>query len=95
MRDGQAVVLGNKVYVGGGVTPVNALDSNIYVCEFPGDITWRTIKHSTRFAALTTYQERLVLIGGESPYTGTPSNQLWVLEDKESWIQPHPSMPHK
>ena len=93
MRDAQAVVLGNKVFVGGGFTPIDALDSNVYVCEFPGDITWRTLEHSTRFAALTTYQERLVLVGGESPCTGAPSNQLWMLEDEQSWTQPLPSMP--
>ena len=60
MRDAQAVVLGNKVYVGGG----DALDCNIYIYEFT---VWRTLKHSTRYPALTTYQERLVLVGGENP----------------------------
>ena len=93
MRDAQAVVLGNKVYVGGGVTPIDALDLNIYVSEFTSDIAWRTLKHSNRFPALTTYQERLVLVGGENLCSGTSSSQLWVLEDEQTWTQPLPPMP--
>ena len=93
MRDAQAVVLGNKVYVGGGVTSTLATDCNIYSCDFTGDITWKTLKSPTRRSALTTYQERLVLVGGVDPSTDTTTNQLWVRKDDETWTQPVPPMP--
>ena len=97
MRHAQAVVLGNKVYVGGGITPSAAptatQDCNIYVCDFTRDTAWRTLKHSTRYPALTTYQERLVLVGGMNPSTAAPTNQLWVMEDEQTWTQPLPPMP--
>ena len=98
MRDAQAVVLGNKVYVGGH-TPTAATDCNIlgicniYSCNFTGDITWKTLKSPTRWSALTTYQERLVLVGGVDPSTDTPTNQLWVMEEEGTWTQPLPPMP--
>ena len=93
MWDAQAVVLGNKVYVGGGVTPTAATDCNIYSCDFTGDITWKTIKCPISRSALTTYQVRLVLVGGQNPSTDAPTNQLWVREEEGTWTQPLPPMP--
>ena len=94
MRHAQAVVLGNKVYVGGGVTPTVTQDCNIFVYEFTRDFTtWETLTHSTAYPALTTYQERLVLVGGEYPSTGMSTNALWVMEDEQTWTQPLPPMP--
>ena len=90
MNDAQAVVLGNKVYVGGD----GPIDKNIYSCDFTGDITWKTVQIPTWQPALTTYQERLVLVGGVDPSTITPTNQLWVMEeDGTAWTQPLPPMP--
>ena len=93
MRDAQAVVLGNKVYVGGGDTLTTATACNIYSCDFTGDITWKTLKSPTSQSALTTYQERLVLVGGVDPSTATPTNQLRLRKDDETWTQPLPPMP--
>ena len=90
--DAQAVVLGNKVYVG-GYTPSIATDYNIYSCDFTGDITWKTLKSPARQSALTTYQERLVLVGGVDPSAITLTNQLWVMEEEGTWTQPLPPMP--
>ena len=92
MSSAQAVVLGNKVYVGGD-TPTIATDCNIYSCYFTGDITWKTLKSSPQWSALTTYQERLVLVGGVDPSTYSPTNQLWVMEEEGTWTQPLPPMP--
>ena len=92
MCDAQAVVLGNKVYVGGGDTHTFATRCNIYSCDFTGDISWKTLKCPTRGSALTTYQERLVLVGGWNPSTNTPTNQLRVRKDDETWTQPLPPM---
>ena len=92
MWDAQAVVLGDKVYVGGGDTATDETDYNIYSCDFTGDITWKTLKSPTGLSALTTYQERLVLVGGVDPSTGTHTNQLWVMEEEGTWTQPLPPM---
>ena len=92
MIDAQAVVLGNKVYVGGD-TPTATQDCNIYVCEFTKSTAWRTLKHPTMMPALTTYQERLVLVGERNPTAAAPTNQLWVMEDEQTWTQPLPPMP--
>ena len=92
MCDAQAVVLGNKVYAGGH-TLTTATDCNIYSCDFTGDITWKTIKSPTKWLALATHKERLVLVGGWDPSTGTPTNQLWVRKDDQKWTQPLPPMP--
>ena len=93
MRDAQAVVLGNKVYVGGGNTRTTATDCNIYSCDFTRDITWKTLKSSIGQSALTTYQGRLVLVGGLDSSTGTPTNQLRVMKNDQIWTQPLPPMP--
>ena len=92
MRDAQAVVLGNKVYVGGD-TLTTATAFNIYSCDFTGDIIWKTLKSPTSRSALTTYQERLVLVGGRDSSTARPINQLWVRKDDETWTQPLPPLP--
>ena len=75
------------------MTPTRATDRNIYSCDFTGDITWKTLKSPTRQSALTTYQERLVLVGGWDPSTDTRTNQLWVMEEEGTWTQPLPAMP--
>ena len=83
----EAVVLGNKVYVGRCIA--TAL---VFIYDFNTDI-WKTITSPSRGSALATYQERLVLVGGVDPSTGTPTNQLWVLEEEGTWTQPLPPMP--
>ena len=93
MYDAQAVVLGNKLYVGGGVTLATATDRNIYSCDFTADITWEILKSPTKFPTLTTYQERLVLVGGRDPSTYAPTKQLLVMKDDQTWTQPLPPMP--
>ena len=92
MRNAQAVVVGKKVYVG-GVTATEETDYNIYSCDFIGDITWNTIKRLFAVPALTTYQGRLVLVGGRENSATAPTNQLWVMWEEGTWTQPLPPMP--
>ena len=90
ISDAQAVVLGNKVYVGGGHTLTSEY------CLYVSDVTmhtWKTLKSPIRRSALTTYQGRLVLVGGQNSFTDTPINQLWVMEEEGTWTQPIPPMP--
>ena len=90
MRHAKSAMLGDKVCVGGGITPNTSTASNIYIYDF---IAWKTVKSPTRRSALTTYQERLVLVGGRDPSTGTPTNKLWMMDNEQTWTQPLPLMP--
>ena len=93
MRDAQAVVLNKKVYVGGGYTRTYTTAANIYTYD-PTMDTWETLQSSTRRSALTTYHNKLLLVGGEETSTGQFTNQLWVFEEGEqTWTQPLPPMP--
>ena len=93
MRDAQAVVLNNKVYVGGDLTEDNTTAANIYTYD-PTTDTWETLQSPTRYSALTTYHNKLLLVGGEEASTGQDTNQLWVFEEGEqTWTQPLPPMP--
>ena len=92
MYDAQAVVLNNKVYVGGGYTRNNTTAANIYTYD-PTMDTWEMLQSLTRYSALTTYHNKLLLVGGEETSTGQETNQLWVFEEGEqTWIQPLPPM---
>ena len=89
----QAVVLNNKVYVGGGDTSYGATSANIYNYD-PTMDTWETLQSPTYCSALTTYHNKLQLVGGREASTGQTTNQLWVFEEGEqTWTQPLPPMP--
>jgi len=91
MYGAQAVVRNNKVYVSGGHT--RDTSSNIYTYD-PTMDTWETLQSPTRLSALTTYHNKLLLVGGREASTRQTTNQLWVFEEGEqTWTQPLPPMP--
>ncbi len=83
----QAVLLGNILYVGGGLTGGNG--AVLFTCDFTVD-TWSTIPTPVKLFALATYHSQLVLAGGRFPYETT--NNLWVL-GTDGLNQPLPPMP--
>ena len=97
MSDAQAVLLGNKVYVGGG-----ACDSDLFpespasllIYDFTDD-SWDLLETPTEGYGLTTYNSQLILVGGRDPTTGKISNQLWVMDEQQYWTQPLPPMTTK
>ena len=97
MSDAQAVLLGNKVYVGGG-----ACDSDLFpespasllIYDFTDD-SWDLLETPTDGYALTSYSSQLILVGGRDPTTGKISNQLWVMDEQQYWTQPLPPMTTK
>jgi len=91
MSDAQAVVLGDKVYIGGGNTFPKS-SSTLFVYNITRD-SWDTLDTPTEGYALVTYLSQLVLVGGTDPATGWPTNQLWVLNNNDTWTQPHSPMP--
>ena len=89
----QAVVLGKKVYLGGGsMNPM--LPPRLLIYGFTED-SWDTIDTPTQWYALATYHSKLVLVGGRDPNTKKATNQLWVLDEQNRWTQPLPPMTTK
>ena len=94
MSDAQAVLLGEKVYMGGGnVHPGSPATLLIY--DFT-DNSWDLLDTPTENYALTIYVSRLVLVGGRNPVTLNLTDELCVLDaDQQQWNQSLPSMPIK
>ena len=86
----QAVVLENKVYIGGGCMSPEP-SSILLVYDFTKDL-WDKLDTPTQWYALTSYNSQLVLVGGTDPNTGIATNQLWVLNEQCKWTQPLPPM---
>ena len=90
MCDAQAVLLGDKVYMGGGDMypgPSAALLIYNYTVD-----SWDLLAAPTEDYALTAYNSQLVLAGGNDHSTRNITNQLWVLDEQQYWIQPIPPM---
>ena len=92
MQHAQAVVLGDEVYIGGGMTMNPENDTKIYVfnhktetvrkLETPGPTCW---------SALTTFQGKVVLIGGFLTTKQLATDEIWALQDdgyNYTWSQP-------
>ncbi len=94
MYSAQAVLLGNRLYVGGGVSKGGIGVAVLFTCDIAVD-TWSTILTPVELFALATYHSQLVLAGGwfsQPPCKAT--NNLWVLgTDGRTWDQPLPPMP--
>ncbi len=91
MYHAQAVQLKTKVYVQGD-TNSRETKSTIYTYEVPADV-WVSMQSPTYWSALTIYHSHLVLVGGLETTTGRVTDQLWALQDEQTWTQPLPPMP--
>lgn len=94
MSDAQAVLLGEKVYMGGGdIHPGSP--ATIVIYNFT-DNSWDLLNTPTENYALTIFNSQLVLLGGRNPITLNLTDKLCVLDaDQQHWTQPLPSMPIK
>ncbi len=91
MRDAQAVQLKTKVYLQGD-TGSRETDSTIYMYEAPAD-AWLSMPSPAYYSALTIHHSQLVLVGGVEYTTWRVTDQLWTLQDEQTWTQPLPPMP--
>ena len=75
--------------------------STIVITSYPGDLILcydnymqllTTMRSPTHESALTTYQGRLVMVGGREVATGD-TNKLWSLQDDGTWAEDLPPMP--
>ena len=92
MSDAQAVVLGDKVYVGGGDNISYHISPAVLLIYNSHDDSWKTLDTPTVNYALTTYDSKLVLVGGRDPHNETITNQLWALDKQGYWTQSFPPM---
>ena len=82
----QAVVVGGKVYIGGGWAEAN----NILEYTIEGS-RWREIETPRGFG-MATVNGQVIIAGGWDG--GNPTNQVWVLDGQtNTWTQPFPAMP--
>ena len=83
MRDAQAVVLGDKVYIGGGDTPTGP-SSDLLIYDFKED-SWERIKTPTQLYSLAVYRSQLLLVGGIVCSHNTVTDKIWVLDKERQW----------
>ncbi len=92
----QSVKINDTVYVGGGLTG-RRKDAFIVMAYNTKSCQWHTLpSYSTRFFAMTTINNKLVVVGG-SNRDGSDSSELGEWQpDSNQWTHPFPPMstPH-
>ena len=85
-----AVEVGGKVYIGGGV----AEDGVYKVLEYTiQGGQWREIETPISYFGMAVVNDQLIIIGG-TYREWEVTDQVWVLEsDSNTWTQPFPAMP--
>ena len=85
----QAVVLGRKIYIGGGVMH----GSDYKILEYTIKINaWREIKTPVCYFAMAVVDGQLIISGGVDS-EGQFSDQVWVLDTcNRTWTQPFPPL---
>ncbi len=82
----QSVVIGNTVYVGGGHAGKDRT-----VMKLEQDQWTKLPEYTSKYFAMTSLANRLVLVGGRDPRNNKRINQLAVFESGE-WTNPYPPM---
>ena len=90
MCDAQAVVLRDKIYLGGGDGP-DGPSSKLLIYDFSQD-SWDMLETPTQSSRLAVYHSQLVLVGGVDPFHNVVSKRWWTLDEKH-WTERFPSMP--
>ena len=88
----QAVVIGDNVYVGGGLSISSGDRVMVYSLQAG---SWRTLPPcGTQFFAMAVINNQLVLVGGKSMSTGRTTNILSVWDQRSrTWTHPFQVMP--
>ena len=85
----KSVVIGDTVYVGGGFAYSNR--DMCTVMKLEQDQWTKLPEYTTEYFAMTSHENRLVLVGGRDPKNYERTNQLAVFESGE-WTHPYPPM---
>ena len=86
----QAVVVGGKVYIGGG----GAEGSHYKILEYTIEGgQWREIETPVRQFGMAAVNDQVIITGGVNRGVSL-TNQVWVLDSlTNTWTQPFPAMP--
>ena len=88
--DAQSVVVGGKVYIGGG--EADGSDYKVLEYTVQGG-QWREIKTPVKFFGMAATDGQLIITGGKDKEDKV-TNQVWVLDSlSDTWIQPFPPLP--
>ena len=86
----QAVVVGGKVYIGGGGAEGSGYKILDYTIE--GD-QWREIETPVWGFGMAVVNDQVIITGGKDRGDSL-TNQVWVLDGlTNTWTQPFPAMP--
>ncbi len=85
----KSVVIGDTVYVGGGIADNDRDECTVMKLE--QDQWTKLPEYTTEYFAMTSHENRLVLVGGRDPKNYKRTNQLAVFESGE-WTHPYPPM---
>ena len=89
VSEAQAVVVGGKVYIGGGL--VEGGNYKILEYTIQGG-QWREIETPVAWFGMAVVNNQLLIIGGEDEKY-KPTNQVWALDSVSgAWTQPFPAM---
>ncbi len=86
----ESVVIGDTVYVGGGLVADNPR-GRCTVMKLEQDQWTKLPEYTARYFAMTSLANRLVLVGGFDSRNNKRTNQLVVFESGE-WTHPYPPM---
>ena len=84
VKDVQIVCFDGRIYLGG-------LNTFAIYCSNDDMKSWKEVKTPTCHSALTTYDNQLVLVGGQCA-NGQITNQLFSLQEDDEWASKLPSM---
>ena len=89
VSDAHAVMVGGKVYIGGG----GVEGSRYMILEYTiQGGQWRKIETPAKWFGMAVVNNQLLIIGGEDK--GRATNLLWALDSVSgAWTQPFPAMP--
>ena len=86
----EAVVVGGKVYIGGGVAEGSGYNILEYTIEGG---QWREIETAVEGFGMAVVNDQVIITGGQDR-GGSLTNQVWVLDSlTNTWTQPFPAMP--
>ena len=87
----QSVVISESVYVGGGIADNLCDECTVMKLDLQRDEWIQLPQYSAMFYAMTSLDNQLVLVGGQSIVTRERTNQIAVFESGQ-WTNPFPPM---
>ena len=90
----QAILIGDKVYIGGGFNTLKSRRLTVMVYSLHIDL-WSSLQpFKFEHFGMSAVNNRLVLVGGRNVSSGKVANELGVWDEgSQTWTHPFPNMP--